>query len=176
MLRGRLFHVPPFLMFAEEPIHFTLLMPFKLNRSWDGGKRVLGAADLTVKMVNTNREVLLGRQFEYHWEDSGCIAPQGLAAMGKPLGGLHKVDAVIGPACSAACQVTSCLSSGQLIPQISWGCTSSSWSNKEEFGMVGLPSLPACAVQTHTCEHVPHECTPRGLAICRHITEQRHLM
>ena len=139
MLRGRLFHVPPFLMFAEEPIHFTLLMPFKLNRSWDGGKRVLGAADLTVKMVNTNREVLLGRQFEYHWEDSGCIAPQGLAAMGKPLGGLHKVDAVIGPACSAACQVTSCLSSGQLNPRSAGDALQAAGQIKRNSAWWGFP-------------------------------------
>ena len=61
--------------------------------------------------------------------------------MGELLGGASRVDAVIGPACSAACEVTSYLSGGQIIPQISWGCTALSLSNKEEYRLVSPPSL-----------------------------------
>ena len=58
---------------------------------------------------------------EYSWADSGCSNKQGLAALGKLMNGNKKIDAVIGPGCGAACEVTSYLSAGENIPQISWG-------------------------------------------------------
>ena len=117
--------------------HFALLMPF--SGSWDIGYRIAGAAALAVERVNADKALLPGRRFEYSWADSGCSAQKGLAAMGELLGGASKVDAVIGPGCSSACEATSYLSGGQKIPQISWGCTASSLSNKDEYGLVGLP-------------------------------------
>jgi hypothetical protein len=78
---------------------------------------------------------------QYSWADSGCSAQQGLKAMGKLLAG--SVNAVIGPGCSSACEVTSYLSAGQGIPQISWGCTASSLSNKENHRLV-RPCYKAC--------------------------------
>ena len=58
---------------------------------------------------------------EYSWADSGCSAKQGLAALGKLLGD-SRIDAVIGPGCSAVCEVTSYLSGGQNMPQIGYSC------------------------------------------------------
>ena len=107
-----------------------------MSGSWDGGKRVAGAAALAVERVNANEALLPGRRLEYGSADSGCSAQQGLAAMGELLGGASTVDAVIGPACSEACEVSSYLSGGQGIPQISWGCTAVSLSNKEKYRLV----------------------------------------
>ena len=78
---------------------------------------------------------------QYNWADSGCSAQQGLVAMGELLGRASRVDAVIGPGCSSACEVTSYLSSGQDLPQISWGCAASSLSNKEKYRLVRLPAV-----------------------------------
>ena len=121
-------------MSAEESIHFALLMP--MSGSWDVGKLVAGAAALAVQRVNSNRDLLPGRRLGYSWADSGCSAQQGLAAMGSLLRKASRVDAVIGPACSSACTVTSHLAGGQGLPQLSWGCAASSLSNKEQFQMV----------------------------------------
>ena len=85
------------------------------------GPRIAGAAALAVERVNAQKTLLLGRVLEYSWADSGCSAKQGLAAMGELQNGVSKIDAVVGPGCSAACEVTSHLSGGQSIPQISWG-------------------------------------------------------
>ena len=82
-------------MFAEESVHFALLMP--MSGSWDVGKKIAGAAALAVKRVNADEDVLPGRVLEYSWADSGCSPQQGLAAMGKLLGGVSRVHAVIGP-------------------------------------------------------------------------------
>ena len=98
-------------------------------------------------MVNANKDLLpLRKPLEYSWADSGCSAQKGLAAMGELLGGASRVDAVIGPACSSACEVTSFLAGGQGTPQISYGCTASSLSNKEEHRLVRPFAVvsPAC--------------------------------
>ena len=126
-------------MLADEPIHFALLMPF--SGLWDIGRRIAGAAELAVERVNADKSLLPGHRLEYRWADSGCSAQQGLTAMGELLGGTSKVDAVIGPGCSSACEVTSYLSAGQRIPQISWGCASPELSNKDKYPLVRLSHL-----------------------------------
>ena len=80
---------------AEEPIHFALLVPF--SGAWNGGHRIAGAAALAVERVNADKSLLPGRWLEYRYADSGCNAKQGLAAMGELLGGVSRIDAVIGP-------------------------------------------------------------------------------
>ena len=97
---------------------------------WVGGPKIAGAAALAVARVNADKTLLPGRRLRYTWADSGCSSTQGLEAMGTLLGGKSTINAVIGPGCSAACEVTSHLSAGQNIPQISWGCTSHVLSDK----------------------------------------------
>ena len=119
-------------MSAEEPIFFALLVP--LTGSWV--LRGAGAAPLAVERVNADRALLPRHVLKYSWANSGCSAQQGLAAMGKLLGGVSRVDAVIGPGCASACEVTSYLSLGQNIPQVSWGCTAGKLSDKKNYQMV----------------------------------------
>ena len=107
-----------------------------MSGSWDGGKRVAGAAALAVERINADKDLLAGRRLEYSWADSGCSAKQGLAAMGKLLEGASRVDAVIGPGCSSACEVTSYLSGGQGTTQISYSCGAVSLSYKAKYRLV----------------------------------------
>ena len=94
--------------------------------TWPAGPRIAGAAELAVKTVNADKTLLPGRVLSYSWADSGCTKRQALSVMGRLLGeGDSHIDAVIGPGCSPACEVTSHLSSGQNIPQISYSCKSS---------------------------------------------------
>ena len=107
-----------------------------MSGSWDAGKRIAGAAALAVEMVNANKDLL---PLEYSWADSGCSAQKGLAAMGELLRGASKVDAVIGPSLHrTACEVTSYLSGGQGLPQVSWACGSPELSNKAQHRLVSL--------------------------------------
>ena len=120
-------------------------MPF--SGSWDGGKRIAGAAALAVKTVNADKTLLPERRLEYSWADSGCSGPQGLVAMGKLLGEASSVDAVIGPGCSSACEATSYLSAGQNRAQISYSCTAISLTDKGRHHLVRLSSLVSrCAL------------------------------
>ena len=125
------------LCLADEPIHFALLVPGPFV------SRIAGAAALAVETVNAKKALLPGRRLEYSWADSGCSAQQGLTAMGELLGGASRVDAVIGPGCSSACEVTSYLVGGQRLAQLSWGCTASSLSDKGKHSLVMLS--PACS-------------------------------
>ena len=134
------------LCLTDQPIHVVLLIPFE--GGWNPGPRIAGAALLAVERVNADKTLLHGRQLEYSLADSGCSAQQGLAAMGELLQNISTVDAVIGPACSSACEVTNYLSGGQGIPQISYACTAVSLSNKEKYQLVS-PSL--FAVVSCTC-------------------------
>ena len=120
------------LRLVDEPIHFALLVPRPAV------SKIAGAAELAVQRINNDKALLPGRQLKYRWADSGCTSKQGLAAMGKLLGEANRVDAVIGPACSSACEVTSYLAAGQGIPQISYSCTAASLSNKKEHCLVSM--------------------------------------
>ena len=105
------------------PLHFALLVP--MTGSWMMGPRIAGAGALAVKTVNADQTLLpvLG----YSMADSGCSAKQGLSVLGKLLADENiRIDAVIGPGCSSACEVTSHLLGAQGIPQLSWGCKNAS--------------------------------------------------
>ena len=107
--------------------------------AWDGGSQIAGAAALAVEKVNSDKSLLPGRRLEYRWADSGCSAKQGLVAMGelmRELGG--HINAVIGPGCSSACELTSYLAGGSNTSQISYACTAPSLSNKNEYPLVRL--------------------------------------
>ena len=105
------------------PVHFALL--FATTGSWAAGPRIAGAAALALARINADKGLLPGRVLEYSSADSGCSAKQGLKAIGelqaRGQAQGQKISAVIGPGCSSACEVTSHLSGGQNIPQISWG-------------------------------------------------------
>ena len=111
-------------------IHLGLLLPIgRVNGA-------AGAAAIAVEKVNADESLLSGYVLEYSWSDSGCSARKALTAMGELLRGNSRIDAVIGPGCSSACKVTSHLSAGQGIPQISHSCTSPDLSNKDEYELV----------------------------------------
>ena len=105
---------------ADEPIYLALLLPMS-DGIWDAGPQFAGAVPLAVQAINANQALLPGHVLEYRWANSGCSAQRGLMAMGELLGGGTRIHAVIGPACSAACEVTSHLLGGYDLPQISYG-------------------------------------------------------
>ena len=125
--------------FAGTFIHLALLLP--MTGSSARGPTTAGAAELAVKTINADTTLLPNCTLEYSQLDSGCSAKQALAAMGELLQGDSHIDAVIGPGCSSACEVTSYFSGGQEIPQISHSCTSPSLSNKAEYNLVRTVGL-----------------------------------
>ena len=100
------------------------------------GLRIAGAAALAVEQVNADQGLLPGRVLRYSWADTGCSEQRGLVAMGELLGGNNRVAAVLGPRCSSVCELTSFLSGGHGIPQISWGCHDPQLSDKSRHQLV----------------------------------------
>ena len=134
-----------------------------MTGSCDGGLRIAGAAALAVELVNADKALLPSRQLRYSWVDSGCSPQKGLAALGELLQGESSIDAVIGPACSSACEVTSYLSGGQNIPQISYGCTSPTLSDKTKFPLVHV-CVTMCMMYTSlSALRLPADCLPAVL-------------
>ena len=129
------------------PLDLQLLLPKfipHIHLALLASTAVAGAAAIAVEKVNADDTLLAGYvvQLELQLEPLlGCSAQQGLAAMGELLQGDSHIDAVIGPGCSSACEVTSYFSGGQEIPQISHSCTSPSLSNKAEYNLVRTVGL-----------------------------------
>ena len=97
-----------------------------MTGKWSGGPLIAGAASLAVDQVDADSTLLAGSVLEYSWEDSGCsprVAPRALGDL-MSRRGESSIDALVGPGCSSACEVTSYTSSGYDIPQISFGCKS----------------------------------------------------
>ena len=107
-----------------------------MSGSDDVGRRIAGAAALAVEEVNADKSLLPGRVLGYRWADTGCSEQRGLVAMGELLGGNDRIAAVLGPRCSSVCEMTSFLSGGQGIPQISWGCHDPQLSDKSRHQLV----------------------------------------
>lgn len=97
----------------------------------------------------------------YRWADSGCSEKEALQALGN-IQAEGKIDAIIGPRCSAACLVTSHLAAGQGIPQISPSCTSPDLSSHSLFARTTAPeSAKGLAViafmRQHQWQHQWHQ-------------------
>lgn len=84
---------------SNEPIKIGVSLPMTGEAaSWgEGGK---AGADLAVKEINAKGGIN-GRMIELVYEDDKCAAKDGVTAVSK-LVNIDKVDAIIGPACSAA--------------------------------------------------------------------------
>ena len=123
-----------------DSIYFALLLELQGPVYTPG---TAGAAALAVETVNADNSLLAGRVLEYSWADAECRAQQGLKAMGAMLRAESRISAVVGPGCSSVCEVTSQLSGGQNLAQISWGCTSPTLSDKSKFQLVrtGLATI-----------------------------------
>ena len=104
--------------FAGEVVHFALLAPLtnQMTGSWSFGRKIAGVAALAVAKVNSDKSLLTGRVLEYSLADSGCSAQQALNAMGELLAGESRVDAVIGPGCSAGALLFTASPSASLPP------------------------------------------------------------
>ena len=123
-----------------------------MTGSWDIGTAMASAVPVALEEIE-QRGLFAGFSVQMIWKDSGCSAGTGLAALSDLLN--EGVDVLVGPACSVACQPTQMLAAAKNIsqvricfsrkyiygflnffsrkPQISYGCTSGSLSDKATF-------------------------------------------
>ena len=129
-------------LFAGTNLHLAVLVP--TAKSWPDGRASIGAMALAVDAANAQAgqlgPVLAVRRgkIAYSWREVDCEPSAALAALTRILDE-GPVDAVIGPACSAACESTAILTAGLDIPQISYSCSSVALSDKRTYPTVRLP-------------------------------------
>lgn len=100
---------------------------------WKLGRTLAGAAKLAIDAVNADPDILQAKTLEYAWADSGCASAKALAEYEAMKQDDGPFDAMIGPGCSRACEVTAHLTAGLNIPQISYSCTSAALSDETKF-------------------------------------------
>jgi ABC-type branched-subunit amino acid transport system substrate-binding protein len=117
---------------ASNIVRVGILLP--LSGSWpegdQRGKMIAGAAMLAVQDVNSDLSLLDGKELKYSWEDSGCGSLESMVGTNKILLQAGQLDAIIGPACSSACESSAYLLRDRAVPQVSFGCTESSLIKK----------------------------------------------
>ena len=98
---------------------------------WPIGKTSASAISIAVDRINNDQTLLPNHFLRYIWNDSQCLAAEGLnqAVEFK----LAEVDAIIGDGCDIICDPAAMLAASWNLPMISWGCESSLLSEKSIF-------------------------------------------
>jgi hypothetical protein len=120
-------------------IQLAVLLP--TIKSWPEGRAAAGAVSLAVAEAN-NLSYFVGRDahLAFSWREVDCDSSSAPAALGRMLGE-GRVDAVIGPDCSTACESTGYITAGLDIPQISYSCSASILSDKSKYPTVSTHAL-----------------------------------
>ncbi|XP_033122599.1 atrial natriuretic peptide receptor 3-like [Anneissia japonica] len=110
-----------------------VLLPY--TGSWPIGPKIASAAAIAVDDIQKDKSLLQNRSIGFIWNDTHCDAGDGLYEVvdfWSHESVLH-LHGFIGGGCDSVCEPTGLLSAAWNLPMISWGCTSTSLSNKLEY-------------------------------------------
>lgn len=109
-----------------KEVKIGVLLP--MTGYWPIGKTSASAITIAVDKINRDPTLLLGYNMSFVWNDSMCLAAEGLnQAVEFRISG---VDAIIGDGCDIICEPAAILAASWNLPMISWGCESSKLSEK----------------------------------------------
>lgn len=113
----------------ENTVKIGVLLP--MTGYWPIGKTSASAITIAVERINGDPTLLPGYNMTFLWNDSQCLAAEGLnqAVEFK----LANVDAIIGDGCDIICEPASLLAAAWNLPIVSWGCESSALSEKSVY-------------------------------------------
>ncbi|CAH3159682.1 unnamed protein product [Porites lobata] len=110
----------------EHEVKIGVLLP--MTGYWPIGKTSASAITIAVDRINRNPNLLPGYNMTFLWNDSMCLAAEGLnQAVEFKISG---VDAIIGDGCDIICEPAAILAASWNLPMVSWGCESSKLSEK----------------------------------------------
>ena len=112
-------------------VHFGLLLPY--TGSWPVGQSISGAALVAVEDANT---ILApwNRTLRFIWHDTKCHKSNGLKEVVDLYFKLRPdFHAYIGGGCDVVCEPGGLLAAAWSIPMVSWGCSSTDLSNKDDY-------------------------------------------
>jgi hypothetical protein len=112
-------------------IHLGILIPMKYG-TWKVGTEIIPIIDRAIEEVKS-RNILPGYNLTYTLNDSKCSSYEASGITADLKNAQARVDAYIGPGCSAACLSSGLLAHYWNIPMISYSCSSSSLMNRKKF-------------------------------------------
>lgn len=113
----------------EHEVKIGVLLP--MTGYWPIGKTSASAITIAVDRINRDPSLLPGYKMTFLWNDSMCLAAEGLnQAVEFHISG---VDAIIGDGCDIICEPAAILAASWNLPMVSWGCESSKLSEKSIF-------------------------------------------
>ena len=116
-----------------DKLNIGVLLPY--TRGWPVGFKIASGVILGLEELQ-NRDLLPNVNITWEWRDTHCAAQQGVSAavdLYQSLQAYGGIDAFIGGGCSTVCQPVGLFSGSINIPQISFGCTSPTLSDKSTF-------------------------------------------
>ncbi|XP_022107598.1 atrial natriuretic peptide receptor 2-like [Acanthaster planci] len=115
----------------HEDIVLGLMLPF--SGQWPVGRYIAGAMTVAVDDVNSNENLLKGRNVTFIWNDTTCAGKNGLYQAVNMWLYVHRLHAFIGGGCDVVCEPVGLLASAWNLPMVSWGCSSLVLSNKDDY-------------------------------------------
>ena len=113
-------------------VTLAVFIPLTGDKSF--GRKMGSAFLLAIEDVNSNPNLLPNHMLTYFYNDTGCNARKGLGeVVDMWVNQAGNVHGMIGPACDLVCEPSGMLAANWQIPLISWGCSSSHLSNKDDF-------------------------------------------
>ena len=113
----------------KAEIKLGVLLP--MTGYWPIGKTSASAITIAVQRINNDSTLLPGYNMTFMWNDSMCLAAEGLNQAVEFQ--IAQVDAIIGDGCDIICEPAAILAASWNLPMISWGCESSKLSEKTLF-------------------------------------------
>ncbi|XP_071950714.1 atrial natriuretic peptide receptor 3-like [Antedon mediterranea] len=107
-----------------------VLLPY--TGSWPIGSKIASAASIAIDDIQNDPALLPNRSIGFLWNDTRCNAGDGLYEVVDlwSHGLVLHLHGFIGAGCDSVCEPSGLLTAAWDLPMISWGCTSSSMSNK----------------------------------------------
>lgn len=112
-------------------IHLGILIPMDYG-TWNVGREIIPIIGRAIREVN-NSGILPGYNITYTLRDSKCSSNTASGITADLKSSQPKVNAFIGPGCSAACLSAGLLAHYWNVPMISFSCSSSSLMNRRKY-------------------------------------------
>ena len=110
----------------DEEVKIGVLLP--MTGYWPIGKTSASAITIAVDRINEGQTLQPGYNMIFLWNDSMCLAAEGLNQAVKFR--ISGVDAIIGDGCDIISEPAAILAASWNLPMVSWGCESSKFSEK----------------------------------------------
>ncbi|XP_033126595.1 atrial natriuretic peptide receptor 1-like [Anneissia japonica] len=142
---------------AGKDFRLGFLVPW--DGFWPVGQRAGGAMTVAIETINNDSNFSAihdgGHTLSFIWNDTDCDTSKGLASI-LDMYEKYSVDAFIGPGCSVICEPGGYLANHWKTPMISWSCSSSALSDKNQYPNFARSTAPTEKMSPFFVEIMKH--------------------